>query len=56
MGAPGAATDSADACGVDACCVEHPVTRALASATFANDVAYRMEPPGIADHILDARV
>jgi hypothetical protein len=36
MGAPGAATDADDACGVDACCVEHPAMRALAIASATN--------------------
>lgn len=36
MGAPGAATDAADGCGVTACCVEHPATRALATASATN--------------------
>src|SRR5262245_7720594 len=36
MGAPGAATDAAAACGVDACCVEHPAMSALAIARATN--------------------
>src|SRR5262245_30242467 len=36
MGAPGSATDAADAGGVNACCVEHPAMRALAVASTTN--------------------
>src|SRR5262245_45606658 len=36
MGVPEVATGAADACGVDACCVEHPAITALAIANAKN--------------------